>query len=178
VSDDPDKTEKVAARALDTAAEAEAGAQAARTDAEVRAAEIREEVAITDQRRAEEEEAKAEEAITAAQEAEAEKEEKRHEAERRRKAAAEESQRAREQAASSAAERGSTPLSVSGASVGSPGFGSDPRAAAAASHTSRVRTSAGTVKDPDAGPEKPEIEVAAAFAGAFLLARILKKIAG
>ena len=67
---------------------------------------------------------------------------------------------------------------MSGAAVTGPGIGSEtaPKSAAAAA--------AGSSAQPGprpgvaaADPEKPEIYVAAAFAGAFLFARILKKIA-
>ncbi len=63
--------------------------------------------------------------------------------------------------------------------MASPGRGGDPKAIAAASGPSAA---SGSVAAPPAGaavegPEKPELYVAAAFAGAFLFARILKKIA-
>ena len=173
MSADHDKTqEQPAAQA---AGRAEAGALAGRSDGEARAAEIREEVAITDQRRAEEEEAKAEEAIADAQKEESKREAKRREAEQRAEAARAQAAQTREHAAGTADSR-REPGRVTGGAVASPGLGSDPRAAAAASHTSRHRATSGA--DPAAGPEKPELEVAAAFAGAFVLARILKKIAG
>ena len=115
----------------DLADNVESGAQAERAAAEARAAEIREEVAITDQRRAEEEEAKAEAARKKAEEAEAEKERELAEAEERRKAAVAEAERARAQAtaaADAARERAATTprQGISGATVGSPGLGGDP----------------------------------------------------
>jgi hypothetical protein len=48
--------------------------QSDKADAEARAAELREELAITDERRAEEEEAKAEQAVADAQKEESKKE--------------------------------------------------------------------------------------------------------
>ncbi len=69
---------------------------------------------------------------------------------------------------------------MSGAAVSSPGIGigSDPKAAAAAGAGAR----AGRAHEPRSGasadgPEKPELYLAAAFGGAFLFARILKRIA-
>jgi hypothetical protein len=109
--------------------------------AEARGAELREELAITDERRAEEEEANAEQAVADAVKEESEKERERREAEERRRAAAAEAERARERA---------EPL----------------RPPPGPAHPTAVE-----------GPERPELHVAAAFAGAFLFARILKKIA-
>jgi hypothetical protein len=112
-----------------------------RAGAEARGDELREELAITDERRAEEAEAKAEQAVAAAAKEEEKKERERREAETRRKAAAAQAERARERA---------EPLQPP------PG----------PAHPTTVE-----------GPERPELHVAAAFAGAFLFARILKKIA-
>jgi hypothetical protein len=64
---------------------------------------------------------------------------------------------------------------VSGAAVSSPGGGSDPKAAAAAGAGSQARPAPPGARVE--GPEKPELYVAAAFVGAFLFARILKRIA-
>ena len=66
--------------------------------------------------------------------------------------------------------------SVSGAAVSSPGvgLGSDPKAAAAAGAGPGARPAPAADVE---GPEKPELYLAAAFAGAFLFARILKRIA-
>ena len=68
---------------------------------------------------------------------------------------------------------------VSGAAVSSPGGGSDPKAAAAAGAGSHARPAPGPPPPGGRGEgtEKPELYVAAAFAGAFLFARILKRIA-
>jgi hypothetical protein len=68
---------------------------------------------------------------------------------------------------------------VSGAAVAAPGIGidSDPKAAAAAGADSQARPApaprGGVAVE---GPDKPELQVAGAFVGAFLFARILKKI--
>ena len=152
--------------------------EAAHAESEARGAELREELAITDLRRAEEAEAKAEEAIEEARQDESKKERKRREAEERRAAATAEAEEARRKAATTKEHSDPEALRspVSGAAVASPGLGSgtDPKAVAAAA------------SGPYAGPpraaasedvEKPELYVAAAFAGAFLFARILKRIA-
>lgn len=147
-----------------------------RAAAEARGAELREELALTDLRRAEEDEAKAEEAIEAAKQEESKKERKRREAEERSRAAAEAAERAR----SDAPEQGTAPGgAVSGAAVAAPGLGaeSDPKTLAAASARPASPPSGARTFPPVEGPEKPELHVAAAFAGAFLFARILKKIA-
>jgi len=153
-----------------------------RAESEARGAELREELAITDERRAEEEEAKAEEAVAEAQQEESKKERKRREAHERREAAAAEAEKARAAAADATGktETLSGPVAgdrVPGAAVASPGLGSDPKALAAAAGPEPTGSVAAT--DPTAveGPEKPELYVAAAFVGAFLFARILKKIA-
>ena len=151
----------------------------ATAEAEARAAELREEKAITDERRAEEDEAKAQDAVAAAEKEESKKERKRREAEERTQAAAAESERARDRAGEVAAKPDPVGSPVSGAAVSSPGLGPDPKAAAAAGAGSHARPA------PDGawpgaraeGPEKPELYLAAAFAGAFLFARILKRIA-
>jgi len=109
-----------------------------RTEPEARGAELREELAATDERRAEEQVAKAQDAVAAAQKDETKRDRELREAEERRRAAAAEAERARE-----TAEPAPPP----------------PRPG-----------------EPVEGPEKPELYVAAAFAGAFLFARILKKI--
>ena len=67
---------------------------------------------------------------------------------------------------------------VSGAAVSSPGagIGTDPKAAAAAGAGSRAEPPPAPVAAVE-GPDRPELYLAAAFAGAFLFARILKRIA-
>jgi translation initiation factor IF-2 len=174
VSEDPEK--KIGA------ATAEADAQARRTEAEARAAELREEVAITDERRAEEEKAKAQEAVAEAEKEESKKERKRREAEERQRAAAAEAERAREQAGAAAEQARTAPAgqrdtAVSGAAVSSPGVGSDPKAAAVAASRVEPATAAPRSGEPVEDPDKPELYVGAAFVGAFLFARILKRIA-
>jgi hypothetical protein len=59
------------------------------------------------------------------------------------------------------------------------GTETDPKAAAAAATGAHARPLPSGARTPEAveGPEKPELLVAAAFAGAFLFARILKAIA-
>lgn len=180
MSEDPEKTGAVSAGADDPhAATAEADAQAQRTESHARGVELREEIAITDERRAEEEEAKAQDAVAAAEQEESKKEAKRRAAEERKQAAVAESERAREQAANAATQaqesHGST---VSGAAVSSPGvgIGSDPKAAAVAAAGSRAQPDAQQPSAEVEGPEKPEIHLAAAFVGAFLFARVLKRI--
>jgi hypothetical protein len=118
--------------------------------AEARAAEQRAELAATDERRAEEELAEAHDAVEAAEKEESKKERKRREAEEREQAASAEAQRARERAERAVEQPGAT----------------EPLAQPDAGGPRRIE-----------GPEKPELYVAAAFAGAFLFARILRKIA-
>jgi hypothetical protein len=67
---------------------------------------------------------------------------------------------------------------VSGAAVSSPGpgIGTDPKAAAAAGTGSRAEPAPASAAAVE-GADKPELYLAAAFAGAFLFARILKRIA-
>ena len=119
---------------------------AGHADAEARNAELREELAITDERRAEEEEAKAEANVAAAVQEESKKERKRREAEEARRAAAAEAEAARKRAEDAKAFPGPAPSPAA---------------------------------DVIEGPaERPEIQAAAAFVGAFLFARILKRITG
>jgi hypothetical protein len=151
VSADPQKPAAVAADAESTRATQadDPTTEAARPAAEARGTELREELAITDERRAEEEQAKAQEAREAAEKEESKREQKRREAEERRRAVADDAGRARE----AVADRGATPAPVPAA------------------------TSAADSGETVAGPDRPELYVAAAFAGAFLFARILKAIA-
>jgi len=133
VSDEPQTTGAVSA---DQPATREWSA--GRTESDARGAELREELAATDERRAEEQVAKAQDAVAAAQKEEAKKDRELREAEERRQAAAAEAERARESA------QPAPPPPPPG--------------------------------EPVEGPEKPELYVGAAFVGAFLFARILKKI--
>ena len=172
MSQDP---EKPGASSASEQATQEWSSDSERARAEARGAELREELAITDERRAEEEEAKAEQAVADAQKEESKKERKRREAHERREAAAAEAERARAAAAeTAAASRTAATTTVSGAAVASPGRGADPKALAAAARPESPAGAGGEVVE---GPEKPELYVAAAFVGAFLFARILKKIA-
>ena len=68
---------------------------------------------------------------------------------------------------------------MSGAAVTGPGIGSEtaPKSAAAAAAGSSAQHGPRPGPPPRQDPEKPELYVAAAFVGAFLFARILKKIA-
>ena len=140
MSPDPDKTGGAADEQVTEEWTAE------RAEAEARGAELREELAITDERRAEEEEAEAEAAVAAAEKEESKKERKRREAEEQRAAAAAEAERARERAARTAETAGPAPKPAP-----------EPVALMQA-------------------PDRPELLIAGAFAGAFLFARILKKI--
>jgi hypothetical protein len=154
--------------------------QPAAARGEARAAEIREEVAITDARRAEEETAKQEQEVQAAEK----KEEKLSRAERRAREEAErakaEADRARQQAEQAAERRPATRPAVSGANVAGPGVGSgtDPKAASLAAQPATT-TPAGAVAAGGAEKsltQRPEVMAGAAFAGAFIVARILKRI--
>ena len=133
---------------------------------EARGAELKENIALTDARRTEEERAKAEQAAEdATKEAEklSRKEQREHEKAERLHAAAEQER-----------ERAST---VSGATVASPGVGTrtEPDAAASAASGAAAGGIPGVEKLPPAA-QRPEVLVGAAFAGSFLIARILKRI--
>jgi hypothetical protein len=143
-------------------------------ESEARGAELRENIALTDARRAEEEVARAhEEKEQAAKEEEklSRKEKRlREKAER----AHEEADRARAKAEAEAAATAQAAQTVSGAKVASPGAGSttDPSAHAAAAGEPSFP---GSERVPDAA-QRPEVLVGATFVGSFLLARILKRI--
>jgi len=145
-----------AARSRDAAGEAE------RSRGEARAAEIRSEVAITDARRAEEETARQHEAVEAARE----EEQERADAERRAREEAERAQadaaQARERQGTAAGERAAT---------GHP--------AAATATTGGARVVRAEPVGPPAEPkptDRPEVQAGIAFVGAFLGARILKRL--
>ena len=172
-----------------TGAEPDAAAERATAAADVsrpdrsrstaRGAELRSELAITDARRAEEETAKAHEAVELATEQEEKLAAKEQKAQLRAKAAEDEAERARKQAEEAARHRrhaaqGSP--SVSGASVASPGLGSDTDPGAAASASRGATTAPPGAAAPASGSDRPEVLVGAAFAGAFVLARVLKRI--
>jgi hypothetical protein len=171
MSDEADQATRAAGAAQ--AAEREAHAQA-----EARAAEIRENVAMTDARRAEEEVARAH---AAAEQAEAQEEKlSRKERKLREKAAQVHAEadrmRARADEAAKAHDAADERAghTVSGASVASPGVGSqtEPDAAAAAGSGPAFP---GADRLPTAA-QRPEVLVGAAFGGAFIVARILKRI--
>jgi hypothetical protein len=159
---------------------AQAAERAERAAGEARATEIRENVAMTDARRAEEEVARAhEEAEKAAEQEESlsRKERKlREKAERVHAEADRMRAQADEAAASRAAAEERAPHTVSGASAVSPGIGihTDPDAAASASGGG-VGGFPGADRLPTAA-QRPEVLAGAAFGGAFIVARILKRI--
>ncbi len=153
--------------------------------AEARGAELREELAVTDARRAEEETAKKHEAAEQARKDEERAAEREREARQRAErlhgeseAARTQAERARETAAESGAASTST-STVGGASLSSPGVGSttEPAAAAAAARDAGARAD-GEPGGLDAVLEgqRPEVLAGAAFAGAVVLARILKRL--
>ena len=135
--------------------------QAARTEAEARGAELREELAITDERRAEEEQAKAEEAVAAAEKEASKKERKRREAEERKAAATAEAERARDHAenaeqAALTADPEQRRATVSGRDGGRARHRLGPEAAAAATMTPRPASRPARVPaSPLPGPRSP-----------------------
>jgi hypothetical protein len=147
------------------------------TEGEARGAELRENIALTDARRAEEEAARAQ----ADKEAATKQEEKLSRKERRLREKAErvgaEADRMRAQADQATHEgtAAGAQSTVSGARVASPGVGSatDPDAQAAAAHGTAAFP--GSDRLPEAA-QRPEVLVGATFAGAFIFARILKRI--
>jgi hypothetical protein len=153
--------------------------------AEARQAELRAELTETDARRAEEEAGKAHEDVEAAERTEeklSRKERKLRERAEEAEAAAAEARRRAEQASAATAPR---EPSLSGAHVTSPGLGADtdPAAAAsAASGGSAAYAAGGAPGDHDrmaaahSALERPEVQAGLAFAGAFVVARILKRI--
>lgn len=174
-----------AKEAEEAAAAREAQAQAERTKAEARGAELRAELREADVRRAEEQTAKAHEAALDAEK----QEEKLSRKERKAREAAEkaeaEARKAREQAG--AAERLAVkssmpgkerPATVSGANVMSPGLGSDTDPAVAASAAGGSAYRPPVEKEPgEEGPlDRPEVMAGLVFAGAFLAARIFKRL--
>jgi len=148
-------------------------------ESEARGAELRENVALTDARRAEEEVAKAHAEAEAAEKREEKLSRKERKAKERAEQAQAEAQRAREQAANAeklarekAGAAKATP-NLSGANVMSPGVGSDTDPAVAAAAASSYEAP----KPAEASPlERPEVAAGVAFASAFLIARILKRL--
>jgi hypothetical protein len=129
--------------------------EAERERSEARGAELRSELAATDARRAEEDTAKAEQEAKEAQE----RAEKLSRKEQKAREKAEEAQRIaqREREEAETAERRE-------------------RDAAGTPATGPTATAAYAVSPPEPGAERPEIMVGAAFAGAFIFARILKRL--
>jgi hypothetical protein len=128
-----------------------------------RGEELREELAITDARRAEEEVAKQHEEVEAAQKEEEKLSRKERKAAERAEQAAAAAERAREKA------------TVSGATVAGPGVGSEPRSQAAAADGAAAAAPEGESRLP-AAAQRPEVMAGAAFGGAFILARVLKRL--
>jgi hypothetical protein len=152
-------------------------------EGEARAAEIRRDVEAAEARRSEEEVATAEQQVT---EATKEQEKLSRRARRKREKAekaALAAQAAREQADRAQAEaerrRADAVSSVSGASVASPGIGAEtpPHVAAAtnAPGSGPAAVAAGGATEPPL-TERPEVLIGAAFAGSFILARVLKRL--
>jgi hypothetical protein len=133
-----------------------------RDRSEARTAEIRTEVATTDARRAEEEVAEQHEEVEAAQEKERELADRERQAREDVERASAEAERARSEAGASAESR---PGGLAGLRAAA-----GPRAAAVAAS---LRTGEGG--QPSA-LDRPEVLVGGAFAGAFVLARVLKAI--
>ena len=165
----------------DLADNIESGAQAERAAAEARGAELRQELRETDARRAEEDTAKAHHKTEEAEEAEEQLTRKERKAKERAEQAQAEAQRAREQAANAeklAREKAGSAkatANLSGANVMSPGLGSDTDPAAAAAATAAYAAPPAQPGQP--GPlERPEVVAGIAFASAFLIARILKRL--
>jgi hypothetical protein len=133
----------------------------------VRGAELRENLALTDARRAEEEVAKAHEAAEKARQEE-------EKAERKEEAARAKADRVHAEADRARAEADARASTVSGAQVASPGVGTttDPDAQAAAGGGPAFP---GADRLP-AAAQRTEVLVGAAFAGSFVLARVLKRI--
>jgi hypothetical protein len=137
------------------------------SESEVRGAELRENLALTDARRAEEEVAKAHEAAEKARE----QEEKLARKEQELRAKAERVHAEADRARAAADEARAT---VSGAHVASPGVGTttEPDAQAAAGSGPAFP---GADRLPEAA-QRTEVLVGAAFVGSFVLARVLKRI--
>jgi hypothetical protein len=143
--------------------------------AEARQAELRSELAQTDARRAEEEAGKAHEDVEEAQKEEEKLSRKERKLKERAERAEQEAALARKRAEE--AEPPKDEGALSAAHVTQPGLGSetDPAAAAAAASpppthdNERLAAAQGAL-------ERPEVRVGLAFAGAFLAARVLKRI--
>jgi hypothetical protein len=165
-TDDPQRTPEWEAPPEDPAAPAEA-----------RAAELRSELAQTDARRAEEETGKAHEAVEEAQKAEEKLSRKEHELKERAERVQAEAAEVRRHAQQTTA-AGPRPSGLSGGNVTSPGIGSDtdPAAVAAAAAGGEHRFGGERAASAQSLLERPEVRAGLAFGGAFLAARILKRI--
>jgi hypothetical protein len=130
-------------------------------------------VAETDARRAEEETARAHDDVVDAQKAE----EKRAEQEKRERERAErvaaETERARKQAEDAARARDERARTSGAANVSDPGITLSTGATGADSSSSRPSL---PISLPPGVADRPEILAGAAFAGAFIVARILKRL--
>jgi hypothetical protein len=170
--DDPQRTQEWSAPPEEGLQQPEA--------AEARQAELRAELTETDARRAEEEAGKAHVDVEAAERTEeklSRKERKLRERAEEAESEAADARRRAEQASAATAPR-EPPLS--GAHVTSPGLGShtDPAAAASAASGAFAAGPAGSdrVAAAHVALERPEVQAGLAFAGAFVVARILKRI--
>jgi hypothetical protein len=127
---------------------------AERERSEARGAELRSELAATDARRAEEDTAEAEQEAKEAQQRAENLSRKEQKAREKAEQAQRTAQREREEAET--AERGEREAAGRG--------------------TGPSTTAAYVASPPESGAERPEILVGAAFAGAFVFARILKRL--
>jgi hypothetical protein len=145
-------------------------------ESEARAAEIRENVALTDARRVEEEVAEAHAEAEAAEKREEKLSRKEKRLREKAERAHEEADRKRAEAEAAAQARAAQATgTVSGAGVASPGVGatSDPNAQAAARGPG---SSTYVADDSPPAAQRPEVLIGAAFVGSFVVARILKRI--
>jgi hypothetical protein len=188
--DDPQRTQEMdslpdagerapgatAARAESQAAATEARAQAARTQAEARAAERRAEVAEAEARRAAEATERAHGEVESAEEVEQKLSRKERQAAERARQAEAEADQARRHAAEADRLRARTasaqPAALSGEQVTAPGLGSDPAAVAAAQQLGPE----GEAAAGGGALERTEVQIGLAFGGAFILARVLKRL--
>jgi hypothetical protein len=169
-TDDPQRTQEWAAPAEDQLEQPEA--------AEARQAELRSELAQTDARRAEEDTGKAHAEVESAEQEEEKLSRKERKLKERAERAEQEAALARKRAEE--AEPPKDEGALSGAHVTQPGLGSDtdPAAAAAAAAGAPPPPAAGheRLAGAQGALERPEVRAGLAFAGAFLAARILKRI--
>ena len=171
-TDDPQRTQEWAAPAENELEQPEA--------AEARQAELRSELAETDARRAEEETGQAHEDVESAEQEEEKLSRKERKLKERAERAEQEAALARKRAEE--AEPPEDEGALSGAHVTQPGLGSDtdPAAAAAAARSqyeaAELQHENERLAAAHSALERPEVRAGLAFAGAFLAARILKRI--